>query len=154
MEIVHPNYLEDLKISWDGSKVFFLSGEFVYALSVQTGELVDRVEVATGYLESTELLTVYGLEVWVHLPQSGYQGWDFGALGSSSVMLSSIPFLNGSMLWDPRQTRIRDAATGKVVFQLPGRFARPADVQCDGPYIVAGYLPGDVLIVDLRHILL
>jgi len=154
LEVVHPNYLEDLKISWDGSEVFFLSGESVYALSVQTGELVGRVEVATGYLESTEFLTVYGLKVWVHLSQSGYQGWDFGTLGSSSVMLPGIPFPNGSMLWDPRQTRIRNAATGEVVFQLPGRFARPADVQCDGSYIVAGYLSGDVLIVDLRHILL
>ena len=100
-------------------------------------------------------LTMDGTKVWAHWPQSEYMGWDFGTLGSSPVQLSNMPTLcNGSMLWDPRQTRIKNAVTGEVPFQLSGRFVKPVDVQCDGSYLVAGYQSGETLIVDLRHVLL
>jgi hypothetical protein len=88
-------------------------------------------------------------------PNQNTRDGTLGFPGSSPVQLSNIPTLpNGRMLWDPRQTKIKNAATGEVVFQLSGRFAKPVDVQCDGSYLVAGYQSGEILIVDLRHVLL
>ena len=116
---------------------------------------MDRVETTMPYLGHGGVLTVDKSRVWAHWPQSEYQGWDSGILGSSSVhKLSNIPLPNGSMLWDPRETRIMNAATGEFIFQLPARFAKPTDVQCDGSYLVAGYESGEILILDLRNKLL
>jgi WD40 repeat protein len=144
--------LEDLRISGDGSRVFSLDESNFYAYSVQTGE-VDKVEIE--YSKSVGSLIIDGSKVWAHWPQSKYQGWDFGTPGSSTVQLSNIPtFPNDRMLWNPGQTEIKSAATGQVVFQLPERFENPVDVQCDGFYLVAGYRSGEILIVDLRAILL
>ena len=58
------------------------------------------------------------------------------------------------MLWDPRQGEIKNAVTGKVIFQLSGRFANPAVVQCDGSYLVAGYRSGEILILNLKNVML
>jgi len=71
-----------------------------------------------------------------------------------SVQLPSIAMLclNGTMLWDTTQSRIRDIATGKVVFQLSGRFASPTNVQCDGCFLAAGYETGEVLILDINYV--
>jgi len=57
------------------------------------------------------------------------------------------------MLWDPSLARIKNAVTGEVVFQLSGRFTKPVDVQCDGSYLVAGYQSGEILILDIKHVL-
>ena len=152
LEIHGPRYLKVLKISGDGSRVFGLGGKSIYAWSVQTGELMGEEEVTISPQGPMRSLTVDESKVWVHGPQSLYQGWDF--LSSSSVQLSSIPLPNGSMLWDPEQTKIKNAATGESMFQLPDRFAKPVDVQCDGSYLVAGYESGEILILDLRYILL
>jgi len=40
---------------------------------------------------------------------------------------------------------IQDAITGKEVFQLVGRYAKPKRAQWDGQYLVAGYTSGEVL---------
>ena len=41
--------------------------------------------------------------------------------------------------------------TGKEIFQLVGRYADPYDAQWDGRYLVAGYMSGEVLILDFNH---
>ena len=67
--------------------------------------------------------------------------------------LSNIPALPGpNGLWDPNQARIKNPATGKVVFQLSGRFANPVSVQCDGSHLVAGYQSGEILILNLANV--
>ena len=152
LEICGPGYLEALKILKNGSRVFSLSGGSIYAWSVQTGELVGEVTVESS--RNFGSLAMDGPKVWACLSQSKYQGQDSGTLGSSSVQLSGIPLPNGRMLWDPRPTRIKSAATGEVIFQLPDRLTKPADVQCDGSYLVAGYGSGEILILDLRNMLL
>jgi len=146
--------VEDLRISGDGSRVFCLGAHSIYAWSIQTGEVVGKATIE--YSKFPGSLIVDGSKVWAYWPQSKYQGWDFGTPGSSPVQLSNIPTLlpNGSMLWDVSQTRIRSAITGVIVFQLPSRFAKPVSVQCDGYYLVAGYESGEVLILDLNHVLL
>ena len=146
---------EDLMISGDGSKVFCLDKSFIQALSIQTGEVVGKVEVE-GSLVFVGSLTVVSSRVWVHYPGSEYQGWDFGTLGSSPVQLSDVPtfHLNDTMVWDISQSRIEDTVTGKVVFQLSGRFADAVDVQCHGCHLFASYISGEVLVLDINHILL
>jgi WD40 repeat protein len=144
--------LADLRISGDGSRIFSLDAYHLHVWSVQTGEVVDKLEIEHSRYKGS--LIVNGSKVWACLPLSKYQGWDFGILGSSPVQLSNIPTLsNGRMLWDPSKARIKNVDTGEVVFQLSERFTKPTDVKYDGPYLAAGYESGEVLIVELKHIL-
>ena len=151
-------YAKDLRISGDGLKIFYLDTSSIktssiWAWSIQTGEAAGKVEI--GYDEGSGSLKVDGSKVWAHWPQSEYEGWDFGISGSTPIHLSGMPALsNGSILWDPRQGRIKNAVTGGVIFQLSGRFANPTDVQCDGSYLVAGYGSGGILVLELKHVLL
>jgi len=100
------------------------------------------------------ILTVDGSRVWVHSPQSEPLGWDFGTPGSHPVQLSNSVLLlsNNAKLWDIEQSRIHDAVTGRVVFQLAGRFINPVKSQWDGCYLVAGYESGEVLILDFNYV--
>ena len=153
--------VEDLRISEDGSKVFCLYMHTIQAWSVQTGEVVG--EVMHGLILPTDpLLTIDGPRVWVHPPSSPELifGWDFGVSGSSPVKLSNLSW-NGPHLdfvggiRDQRSflPAVQDTVTGKVVFQLPGRLARPSDAQWDGQYLVAGYDSGEVLILECNLVL-
>ena len=67
-------------------------------------------------------------------------GWDFEIPGSPPVTLSNIfsPNPNCILAQDIHSLEIKNTATGKVVFYLTGRFAKPVDVQWDGRYLVAG----------------
>jgi hypothetical protein len=53
---------------------------------------------------------------------------------------------------DNGSAQIKDTITGKVVFQLSGRYAKANDVQWDGQYLVAGYDSGEVLILDFHDV--
>ena len=146
------DHVDDIKISRDGSKVFCLDTSFIQAWSLQTGEVVGKVKVEeTGYLGT---LVVDGSRVWLHYPESKYQGWDFGTPGSSPIQLPNTPtlHLNGPMAMTISWSKIKDAVTGKVIFQLSGRFADPVDVQCDGCYLAARYYSGEVLILDFNYV--
>jgi len=145
--------LDDLRISGDGTKVFCLYYASIQAWSIWKGEDVGLVRI--GLVGPQRTLTVDGSRVWIHYPQSEYQGWDFGTPDSSPIQLPSMPpmlHLSGSMVWDISQTRIKDSVTGKVVFQLSGRFRKPTVVQCDGHYLAAGYDSGEILILDFNHV--
>ncbi|KAF9645378.1 WD40 repeat-like protein [Thelephora ganbajun] len=155
------HHLEDLRISGDGSKVFYLDAGFIQAYSIQTGEVVGKWEVVDKLTEaehspSLGSLTVDGSRIWVYFPHTGYQGWDFEILGSLPVQLDNVlptkPHPNGTMLLDTSLSRLKNAVTGKIAFQLSGRFSNPVDVQYDGQYLVAGYSCGEVLILDFNHV--
>ena len=143
--------VEDVKISGDGSKVFCLHFESVQAWSIWTGEGVGEAKLE--YSKYRRSLTVEGSRVWVHSPVLELQGWDFGIPSPSPTQLSDIPspHLSGTKLWDDDLSGIKDRVSGKVVFQLGGRFAKPVDSQWDGQYLVAGYHSGEVLILDFNH---
>jgi len=142
-----------IKISGDGSKVFCLFGGSILAWSILTGEVVGEVRYET--FADGSSLTVDGSRVWVYSSRSEPLGWDFRTTGSSPIQLSKIhlPHPNNTKMWDVGQSRVKDTATGKVVFQLAGRFANPSDSQWDGRYLVAGYWSGEILILDFDHML-
>ena len=146
--------IEDIRISEDGSKVFCLKWVSVGAWSTWTGESVGEVKLkGTNYQRS---LLIDGSRAWVHCPFLEPQGWDFGIPGQSPVQLLIPPSLrfSGTKLWNIGLDRIKDTATGKVVFQLGGMFSKPIDVQLDSWYILARYQSGDVLILDFNHVFL
>ena len=149
-----PSKLRGFKISGDGSRVFCLCAGFIQAVSIQTGEVVGKVNINGHHLKS---FTVDGSKVWVYGIGSGYQGWDFGILGSSPVqlpnMLAGKLHPNGIMLWDVDLCRVKDTRTGKVVFQMPKRYRWPIDVQWNDQYLVACFHPIEVLVLDFTHIL-
>ena len=142
----------DVRISGDGSKVFCLQYGSVQAWSILTGEVVGKVKLE--YSGPRRTLSVDGSRVWVHSPVSETKGWDFGIPGSPPVVLPNSALLHPSStkLWDRLNSRLNDAVTGKVVFQLAGRFSNPSDSQWDGQHLVIGYNSGEVLILDFSHV--
>jgi len=145
---------EDLRISKDGSRIFYLCYGTIKAWSIQTGEVVGAD--GGGWIRSQPTLTVDGTQVWVYYNQTSDQGWDFGIPGSSPIKLQGVPTLHfgGTMVWNNSLSRIEDKITGKVVFQLSGRFAKPLDVQCNGYCLAARYVSGEVLILDFNYVFL
>ena len=145
--------VEDVKISGDGSKVFCLHYESIQAWSIWTGEGVGEVKLE--FSVHRRSLTVDGSRVWVHSPVLELQGWDFGTPSPSPAQFSDMPspHLNNTKLWDVNLSRIKDRVSGKVLFQLGGRFEKPGVSQWDGGYLVAGYESGEVLILDFNHML-
>ena len=104
-------------------------------------------------------LYVDGSSLWVCFEDSQTQRWDCGISGSSPIQLSNTsldkPHLNltGGTKWNTGPCIIKNAVTGKEVFQLVGRYAAPNEVQWDGQYLVVGYRSGEVLILDFKHVL-
>lgn len=146
--------VEDIRISGDGSNIFCLHYQSIQALSIEKGQVVGKVEVGPSH--SKRWLTVDGSRVWIH-PSTLYpQGWDFGICGLFPTPLPNmlLPHLKDTKPWDFHQPRIKDKVTGKVIFELAGRFAKPVNSQWDSQYLVAGYGSGEVLILDLSCMLL
>lgn len=145
-------HVEDVRMSRDGSRIFYLYWKTIQVWSTQTGEVVGVVEFEFG--GPRRFLAVDSSRVWVHSPLEEPQGWDFGIPGSSPVKLPNISsqYPDGAKLWDINQSRIKDTATGKIVFQMGGRFAKPFDGQWDGQYLVTGYESGEVLILDFNRV--
>ena len=148
--------VKDLRISGDGSKVFVLGKKAIQALSIWTGEVVGEVRLDVEPLSDS--LIVDGLRVWFFSEDLQMQGWDFGVPDSTPVPLSNtsldkphLVFL-GTQCQDTSPSRIEDIVTKKEVFQLSGRYAKPYIARWDGQYLIAGYLSGEVLILDFSHI--
>ena len=152
-----PGYIDidGIRISGDGSKVFVLTATSIQARSVWTGKVTGQVELkGRGELYLDPLCTD-GSRIWVYSRGYIHQGWDFGISGSPPIPLSNLdrPHLNLTN-WESSAS-IEDTVTGKRVFQLHGRYAKPTAVCWDGQYLVAGYGPGigEVLILKFNHML-
>ena len=151
-----PSDFQDLKISGDGSRIFSLGETSIQVQSLQTGEIVSKAEIE--YIpHGIGSLTVDDSRVWIHFPNSEDQVWDFGTSGSSPVKLPNTPLVrfhpNGAVMWDISISSIREKATGKVIFQLSRRYGKSSDVQWDGQCLVACFISGEVLVIDLGHLL-
>jgi len=151
---------EDLRISGDGSTVFCMYLQSIWAWSLWTGEIVGKAWVDLD-LQQDATLTIDGLRTWVWPPtKRPIQGWDFGTPGSSPVKLSEtsqnrpcMDFVGGARKWRSFLPGVQDSVSRRVVFQLPERLARCSDAQWDGQYLVAGYSSGEVLILECNHVL-
>ena len=146
--------VKSLRISGDGSRIFFIVRNSIHAWSIQAREVVGEVELKKKPLYDS--LVVDGSRVWVYFEDSQAQGWDFGLSGSIPSPLSNTllgrPYLCFMSTWQ-QDTRVEGAATRKEVFQLSGRYAMPKVARWDGQYLVAGYRSGEVLIMDFSHMI-
>ena len=147
-----------LRISGDGSKVFCLTGRFIQAWSMQTGEAVGRVELKSN--PSLDPLCVDGSRIWVCFADSSIQGWDFGVVGLPPILVPSTPlerprldFINSIRWQNPGLAKVEDTVTRKEVFQLSGRDVKLPGVRWDGQYLVASNRSGEVLILDFNPVL-
>ena len=153
------HFIDDIRISGDGSRVLCLCDSSLKAWSTWTGETVGQFNADTSNVQTS--LIVNGSRVWAYSPYSsaykeGPFGWDFGIPDSSPAPLPITPtlHLSDTKLWDFSLSRIKDVDTGKVVLQLGGRFAWPFHVQLDGRYFLAYYESGGVLILDFNDVYL
>ena len=159
LDIQNRSFCGGLKISGDGSQILFVLAKSIQTWSMWTWEPMGEVKLGLEdpYLDS---LCIDSSRVIVHSRNSSDQeGWDFGAPGTSPVPFDPstgrphLDFIGGSAWQTDGPSWIKDTVTGKEVFQLSGRYAKPRDVQWDGQYLVAGYKSGEVLILDFNHLL-
>ena len=148
-----------LRISGDGFRFFSLHEGSIQTWSMWTWEPVGEVKLELGGEPYLDSLCIDSSRVRIHsIGSSAQEGWDFGISGSSPVPFdpsTGRPHLDfsGGAFWQTNSPcQIKDTVTGKVVFQLSGRYAKPADIQWDGKYLVAGYKSGEVLILDFHDI--
>jgi len=161
LKTLETNYpsCEGLMILGDGSKVIFLHDEGIQTWSMWTWEPMGEVKLGLEdpYLDS---LCIDSPRVTVHSRiSSDQEGWDFGASGTSPVPFDPstgrphLDFIGGSAWQTDGPSWIKDTFTGKKVFQLSGEYEKPRDVQWDGQFLVAGYMSGEMLILDFKHLL-
>ena len=154
-----PSAPGDLRISGDGSKVFILMDGSIQAWSIHTGESVGEVMLELEQEFYLDPLQMDGSKIWIRLQDSSTQGWDFGVLNSPPVPLSDgsterplLDFIGGAFWQTEEPSLIKNTVSGKEVFQLSGRYAKPRKIQWDGWYLVAGYQTGEFLILDFHHL--
>ena len=147
-----------LRISGDGSKLFCLDDKILQVWEMWTWKLVGSVELEGDglYLDS---FCPGGSKIWVQSEDLSSQGWDFGNLDSLPVPLCKtftekpyLYFIGGPSWRTSSLPWIKNMVTRKKVFQLPGRYAKPHEVQWDGQYLAAGYKSGEVVILDFNHL--
>ena len=159
-ELLHtvdgPAGLQDIKIAEDGSRVFSIGATVIQAQSIQTGEIVGKIEIEFIQYDIPSL-TVNGSRVWAHYSSAETQAWDFGTPYSSPVQLPNIPlhiFHHTSLvLWDNDISCVKEKATGKVIFWLSKRSGKPVNVQWNDQHLVASFISGEVLVLDFSHML-
>ena len=151
--------LMGLRISEDGSKFYLLLEKSIQAWSIHTGKPVGEVELELGQKCYFDPLQMDGSKFWIRLEDFSTQGWDFDVSNSPPVPLSEefaerpiLNFIGGPFQKGGGPFWIKNMVTGREVFQLSGRYARPKDIRWDGKYLVAGYEAGEVLILDFCHL--
>ena len=147
----------DIRISGNGSELFYIHCEFIQVWDIWTGKTMGRV----GYegLSGVRLLAMDGLRVWIKFYDeyeisAPSKGWDLGPLGLSPVKEFVIPpeklWLSDTTVWDSGLCRISNEVTGKVAFQLPPQFGTPIDIQWNGQYLVASFQSKMELVLDFH----
>ena len=151
-----------VKISEDESKVFGLGlrggrGSIIQAWSMWTWELVGEVEVGGEIGIGLYCFPAGGSRVWVKFEDLTTRGWDFDIPESSPVPVSNsmsershLDLIGGYRLGN--QTFFKNTVTGKEVFRLSGKYAKPHCVSWDGQYLIVGYKDGELLILDFENL--
>ena len=145
-------YVIDIRISGDGSKVLCMTKSSIYTWSIHTGAVVGEVCHASLSVKS---LIVDGSRAWVYSPWDGIHGWDIGVTDTPPVVSPGLPslFLNDTKQWEIGWSRIKDTVTGQVIFKMGGRYTHPFDVQSGGKYVALCYESREILVLDFNHVL-
>ena len=154
-------YTRGLRITGDGTRVLQVDDESILAWSIWTGEPAGK-ESLGDYYHNFEPLQMNNSKVLVRSGKSSTQGWDFGIPGSTPIKFSQeapperprLDFIDVREWLRASPVRVEDRVTGKEIFQLCGRYAEPTAMQWDGQYLIAGYMTGEVLILDFGDVLL
>ena len=141
-----------LRISENGSTVFYKLVSFLGAIDIQTGNLVGQVEFE-GERFVNPFLSIDGSTVWMSSTKND-MGWNFKISDSFSLESCIAPLTRcyldfvGGIRWQKTVLPpIEDTITKREFLQLHRRLDNPTDAQWDGQYLVAGYGTGDVLIL-------
>jgi len=143
---------QDPRISGDGSRVTYTDNRGVAQVwSTETGKFISR----THQMDPIYLFDPHKSKALVYPQLSPTQLQDPGVPSltptQSSEMSSGRPHLR--LINFGEQPMIEDSITGKEVFQLHGKYAKPSAIQWDGQYLVTGYESGEVLILDFSQML-
>ena len=146
---------DELRISEDGSKIFYihgLAGFSIRVLDIRTGEVVGEMDLG-GSIIVPPYLATDGSKLWMNTGAS-LRGWGFEITDPSALEPSHISpnrlhldFIGGVRNCKSSLPPIEDTISGKEFLRLSGSLDRPMDAQWDGQYLVAGYATGDVLIL-------
>ena len=160
---ISSGYTWGLRITGDGSRVLQLYDDSIQAWDIWTGEFMGEGTLKSSSSEEMirfDSLRMDDSRALVRFGESSVQGWDFGTPGSAPIQFSEtssarphLNFINVREWLENSPVRIEDGITGKEVFQLCGRYAKPSATQWDGWYLIAGYQTGEVLILDFNHVL-
>ena len=145
----------DFIVSGDGSKVFLGAAFSIEVWSIQTRELVGKVNLWN--MEYMEPLHADGSRIWIRSRDLSIRGLDFELSGSPPTLLSNTPlerpyldFIYGRK-WRTGPCHVKNTVTGKEIFRLAGKYANPYHVKWDGQYLVAKFLDGKLLVLDLGN---
>ena len=151
-------FIQDLKISGDGSKIFGLDiDKMIEARSLQTGECLlcagkEIKAVGEGGL------VVHGSKIW--LEGSTDVGWDFGGQEVSTFSLSGkfpgkphLGLVSHPIKGSTKLGWVQDTGTRRLVFCLPEKYTGSGTKRrLDGQYLSAISPSGEVIVVDLSSV--
>lgn len=151
-----------LRISGDRSKVFNVNWQGsisrIQTWSMWTWVFVGEMELEVGKIYHLDCFHADGSDVWVQSGDLKTKGWDFQTPSPSLIPISNYPsrrpyldFINGAF-WRNGPSFVKDGVTGKEVFRLSGKYAKPHSVRWDGKYLVAGYRDAEVLILEFKDL--
>jgi len=147
---------QGLRIIGDGSRVAVVQNHFFQVWDIWSGKCVYQEELR-GSIGGFDTLR---MDAKVLITSEPPQGWDFGTPCSTPTMLIGkssdrphLDIIDVNWLFKCSALRIEDRVTGREVFQLCGRYAKPSAIQWDGQYLIAGYPTGEVFILDFNDVL-
>ena len=151
LQTVEVPKCRSIKISADGSHIFCLiEFRIIEAWSIWAGVTTGKIDVGSNYF--TGCCYLNGSEIWIKVHPSSIQGWNFGTSGSSPVPSPNTSIERLPLQFIIASSQIINKITGKVVFQLYGRYAKPRVAQWNGQYLAAGYENGDILVLVFPHL--
>ena len=148
-------WIDDVKISGDGSGILGVHDGRVEVMSMRTGKITGDLGITVGWVGPFRLC-VRGSQVGINnLCRFGWDfgGWkvsDFGPL-SNQLRLDLVdpPSISRGLIGRPIIRWIMDTVTGRQVFRLPERYMDPSmEVLWDGQYLLIWSPSGEVVVVD------
>ena len=142
----------NLMVSGDGSRVFSQGWgiKTIKIWSVRTRKLLRTVKLR-GEVKYLDPLHADGSTLWIRSQDLSTQQWEFGNIHSEERERPDLDFIHGTE-WGTGPCFIEDTGTGREVFRLAGRYAKPLRVKWDGQYLVAHYEDGESVILDFGYV--